>query len=69
MEKKTFEKALSDLESVVKELEQGDIDLDAAVKKYNEGMELSKYCHNLLKEAENVIVKMMKDDTLEDFNE
>ena len=40
-----------------------------AVKKYNEGMKLSKHCHDLLKEAEGVIVKMMKDDKEVDFNE
>ena len=66
---KSFETALKELEALVKELENGDIELSEAVKKYNEGMELSKYCHDLLKNAENVIVKMMKDDELVDFNE
>ena len=46
-----------------------EIELSDAVKKYNEGMQLSKHCHDLLKDAENVIVKMMKDDKLVDFNE
>ena len=32
-------------------------------------MKLSKYCHDLLKDAEGVIVKMMKDDKLVDFKE
>lgn len=68
MAEKTFEQALSELENLVKELENGEIELNEAVKKYNEGMELSKYCHDLLSNAENVIVKMMKDDKLEDFN-
>ena len=66
---KSFEKSLEELESLVKELENGDIELNDAVKKYNEGMQLSKYCHDLLKDAESVIVKMMKDDELVDFNE
>jgi len=69
MGEKTFEKALSELELLVKELENGDIELNDAVKKYNDGMKLSKYCHDLLKDAEGVIVKMMKDDKLEDFKE
>ena len=68
-ENKSFEKALEELEVLVKELENGAIELSDAVKKYNDGMELSKYCHDLLKDAESVIVKMMKDDTLTDFNE
>lgn len=68
-EEKSFEKALEELEILVKELENGEIELSDAVKKYNEGMQLSKYCHDLLKDAESVIVKMMKDDKLVDFNE
>ncbi|AIO19332.1 Exodeoxyribonuclease 7 small subunit [Candidatus Izimaplasma bacterium HR1] len=68
-EEKSFEKALEELEVLVKELENGEIELSKAVNKYNEGMQLSKYCHDLLKDAENVIVKMMKDDKLVDFNE
>ncbi len=69
MADKTFEQALVELESLVKELENGEIALNQAVKKYNEGMKLSKYCHDLLKNAEGVIVKMMKDDELVDFKE
>ena len=69
MSEKTFEKALEELEVLVKELENGEIELSEAVKKYNQGLQLSKHCHDLLKDAENVIVKMMKDDELVDFNE
>jgi exodeoxyribonuclease VII small subunit len=68
MAEKTFEQALSELETLVKELENGEIELNDAVKKYNKGMELSKHCHDLLVSAEGVIVKMMKDDKLEEFN-
>lgn len=68
MEKKSFEDALEELEGLVKELESGSINLSDAVEKYNDGMKLSKYCHTLLKDAEGVIVKMMKDNELEDFN-
>ncbi len=69
MADKTFEQALVELETLVKELENGEIELNDAVKKYNDGMKLSKYCHDLLKDAEGVIVKMMKDDELIDFKE
>ncbi len=68
MAEKSFEQALEELETLVKELENGEIELSNAVKKYNKGMELSKHCHDLLKDAEGVIVKMMKDDELVDFN-
>ncbi len=56
MEKLTFEKALTKLEEVVKKLENKQIPLDEAVKLYNEGLELSKVCYELLKEAETLIV-------------
>ena len=69
MADKTFEQALNELETLVSELENGDSELNQAVKKYNEGMKLSKHCHDLLKDAEGVIVKMMKDDEEVDFNE
>lgn len=68
MKDKSFEQGLEELEKVVKELENGEIELNLAVEKYNEGMNLVKHCHDLLKNAESVIVKMMKDDKLEDFN-
>ena len=68
MSEKSFEQALSELEQLVKNLEDGDIELSKAVDTYNEGMKLSKYCHDLLEQAEQVIVKLMKDDKLEDFD-
>lgn len=69
MSDKTFEQALEELETLVRDLENGEIELNDAVKKYNDGMKLSKYCHDLLKDAEGVIVKMMKDNKLQNFDE
>lgn len=63
----SFEEALKELEALVKELENGEIDLNQAVEKYQSGMKLSKHCHTLLKDAEETIVKMMKEDELVDF--
>ena len=60
MEKKTFEVLLKDLEQVVKDLENKDIPLDEAVKKYQLGLELSKACYKMLEEAEKLIVKEIK---------
>ena len=67
MEKLSFEAALKKLETLVKELETGELELESAVKKYQEGIEMAKYCHDLLKNAESVVVKMMKDDQIVDF--
>ena len=60
MDKKNFEELLKELENVVKALENKEISLDEAVKKYQKGLELSKECYKLLSEAEEVIVKEQK---------
>ena len=62
MENKTFEQLITELEQVVKELEDKDISLDDAVKKYQLGLELTKKSHQMLKEAEAVIVKEAKEE-------
>ena len=54
MENKSFEMLLKDLENVVKDLENKDIPLDEAVKKYQLGLELSKQCYQMLQEAEKL---------------
>ncbi len=69
MSKPSFEENLQTLESLVKKLESGELSLDESVKLYNEGIELAKLCHKELKEAEKIIVKLMNDDQLEDFNQ
>ncbi len=61
MAKQSFEDALKKLESIVEALESGDLPLEEAVKKYEEGMQLSKHCHKLLEDAENVLTKVMND--------
>ena len=60
MEKKSFELLLKELEGVVKDLENKDIPLDEAVKKYQLGLESSKECYKLLEEAEKLVVKDIK---------
>ncbi len=61
MEEKTFEQLLKDLEQLVKDLENKDIALDEAIKKYQKGLELSKSCYRMLKDAEELIVKESKE--------
>ncbi|MCB9498647.1 MAG: exodeoxyribonuclease VII small subunit [Bacillales bacterium] len=50
---KTFEETMKELESIVKSLEEGGLTLDESVKKYTEGIELSKHAYKLLEEAES----------------
>ena len=61
-EPKNFEGKLEQLETIVKELESGDLPLEKAIKRYEEGVRLSKECQKMLSDAENVLVKMMKED-------
>jgi len=46
-----FEEALKKLEKIVEELESGDLSLDEALKKYQDGIELSRLCTARLENA------------------
>ena len=59
--KKTFEKAMEQLEQVVADLEAGDITLDKALQKFEEGMALSKYCADRLDETEKKVSLLLAD--------
>lgn len=50
-----FEKALEKLEKIVEDLESGQVDLDEALKKYEEGVKLSRICQQRLSQAEKKI--------------
>jgi len=56
-----FEDTLKKLESIVDDLEDGNISLDKAIKKYQEGMSLSKQCLDLLNKAEKKVQICLKD--------
>lgn len=59
MENKSFEQMMEDLALIVDELEKGSLSLDEAVKKYQQGMELSNQLQKQLEAAKEVIVKKM----------
>ncbi len=61
MAKQTFEKAMKKLEQIVHELESGDQPLEGAVKKFEEGIKLSRYCSEKLDETEKKIDILLKD--------
>ncbi len=60
MAKKTFEQSLKQLEETVRELESGDLPLEQALKKFEEGVELSKFCSQKLEETERRITTLMQ---------
>lgn len=67
--KKKFEEKMSELEEIVRELENGNVDLDDAINKYTNAMKLVKECNEELKNATESVNKILKDNgVLEDFN-
>jgi len=55
-----FEEALKRLEKIVEDLEQGELSLDEALKKYQEGIELSRACNQRLENAKKKIDMLVK---------
>ncbi len=64
----SFEEALDNLESIVKKLETGEVPLDDAISEFNKAMKLAKSCDDKLKNAEEAITKLVKEnDEIVDF--
>ncbi len=52
---KDFEAAIAELEAIVKKLEEGDLALETSLQLYERGVTLSRFCHARLEEAERRI--------------
>jgi len=52
---KDFEAAIAELESIVKKLEEGDLPLEQSLVLYERGVQLSRFCHSRLEDAERRI--------------
>jgi exodeoxyribonuclease VII small subunit len=52
---KDFEAAIAELEGIVKKLEEGDLSLEQSLVLYERGVQLSRFCHARLEEAERRI--------------
>lgn len=55
-----FEEALKKLEKIVEELESGKLSLDESLKRYEEGVKLSRFCHKTLQTAQKKIQLLSK---------
>jgi exodeoxyribonuclease VII small subunit len=55
-----LEKSLADLEELVEELESGDLPLETAMKKFEEGIKLTRGCQAALKDAEQKVQILLK---------
>ena len=65
---KSIESRLSELETILEELESGDLELDKALKKFEQGVKLSRECQKTLEDAE-LKIKILMDNDLKDTNQ
>ncbi|MBM7660899.1 exodeoxyribonuclease VII small subunit [Bacillus mesophilus] len=59
--KLSFEEAMDKLEEIVEKLEEGDVPLEKAIAYFQDGMTLSKLCHDKLKTIEKQMDKLLQD--------
>ena len=64
-----LEKSLASLEKLVEELESGDLPLEQAMKKFEEGIKLTRGCQAALKEAQQKVEILLKSAGGEDLQE
>ncbi|MCA0870568.1 exodeoxyribonuclease VII small subunit [Seohaeicola saemankumensis] len=57
----SFEQAMKELETVVDQLERGDVALDASITLYERGAALKKRCEDELKRAEEKVAAITLD--------
>ena len=63
---KDFESAIAELEKIVKQLEDGDLPLDASLGLFERGVTLSRYCHDQLSAAQRRIEQLTERGDLKD---
>lgn len=61
-EQLTFEEAMQNLEEIVAKLEEGDVPLEKAIDYFQQGMKLSKLCHDKLQHVEKQMDFILKED-------
>jgi exodeoxyribonuclease VII small subunit len=57
-----FETAMKKLETIVENLENGELSLEDALKQYEEGVKMADICQKRLSEAEKKVEVLMKTD-------
>lgn len=60
MKKDSFEDKMQQLEQVVSELENGDMNLDESLVKFEDGMKLAKECNKILEDAEKKVTILLE---------
>lgn len=68
MEKKKFEDKILELDTIINELENGEIDLNESINKYTKAMKLIKECDEELKNVEEKVNKIVSENNeVKDF--
>lgn len=65
----SFENALAELESLVEQLEQGDISLEDSLKRFERGIELTRTCQKALADAEQKVHILTESGQQEEFKD
>ena len=60
MSKENFEESMKKLEEIVTELENGNLNLDDSVSKFEEGMKIAKTCSSILESAEKKVTILLE---------
>jgi exodeoxyribonuclease VII small subunit len=66
-----FESAIKELETLVEQMEQGDITLEQSLENFERGIELTRTCQKALQEAEQkvqILTQKQGEETVEDFH-
>ncbi len=58
---KTFKQTLDRIEHIVQEIEQGNVELETSVERFEEGMKLIARARSILESAEQKIQKLQTD--------
>lgn len=61
LDKLNFEQAYQELESIVERMERGEQELEHSLGDFERGVALMKHCHSVLKDAEQKVEVLIKD--------
>ncbi len=62
MKNASFEENMEQLEKIVTELENGELNLEESMEKFEKGIKISKDCNKILEEAEKKITILLNKD-------
>jgi len=54
-----FERALAELEELVRKLESGELTLDESLAEFKKGVELTRHCQSVLEQAQQTVNQLM----------